>query len=349
MSRAAAIALAVIAAALVPTATLSAARFALPIPLGLTEPDIPADDPLTTEKIALGKRLFNDPRLSADRQTSCARCHSPAHDFAGIAPLDRDAMRRPLRRHTPSIINSGYLTSIGWDGRFRSLEEQALEPFHDWGDMGIDVDTALDRIDSDSSYPQAFQDAFGRKADTTTLARAIAAFERSLLSGDTRFDRFLFGDDPGALTRDERAGYDVFTGRGRCINCHDIFHPSLNPLGGGIALFSDHRFHNLGVGLRNAIMTDPGRYEITRDPEDWGAFKTPSLRNIALRPPYMHDGSLKSLTDVVEFYDRGGNKNGNIADGITRLYLTPEEKHELVAFLGSLTDRRLELKQRPGR
>jgi len=172
--------------------------------------------------------------------------------------------------------------------------------------------------------------------DVACLTRSIAAFERTLISANSRFDQYLFGDRREVLTTEERGGWELFAGRAACIDCHDVFHRDVNPLGGAYATFSDERFHNLGIGYHDGAMNDPGRYETTRDPEDFGAFKTPMLRNVSRTAPYMHDGSLASLEDVIEFYNRGGNKNPNQSAGLKPLFLSASDKASLVAFLRAL-------------
>jgi cytochrome c peroxidase len=311
--------------------------YPLLIPLGLIEPDVPLNDPLTVEKVDLGKRLFFETRLSASGKMSCATCHDPQRAFSEAKPISTNAIGLAMRRNAPSILNSGFLPTFGWDGKFRSLEQQALDPFHTWSDMGLDIDAALDKLDTDPAYRRMFAAAFGSEISTSTFARAIAAYERSLVSGDSRFDRYLFGGESTALTEMEKEGFDIFINQANCLNCHDVFHPVTNPLGARIATFTDHRFHNLGVGYNGNSMQDTGRYEITRDPGDWGAFKTPSLRNVALTAPYMHDGSLATLEEVVAFYNRGGTANPNLAPGMKPLYLTPHQREALVAFLRTLT------------
>jgi cytochrome c peroxidase len=319
---------------------------AIDIPLGLIEPDVPLDEPITAPKVELGKRLFFDKRLSLNEKVSCASCHDPNHGFAEPRAVSLSANGEGQRRNAPSLLNTGFLPALMWDGRFRSLEAQAREPFTKWGDMGIEIDEALERIDRDTQYVELFRRAFGSSPTAGTLARALATFERTLVSGNTRFDRYLYGREEGALTPLEKDGWKVFVNHGSCITCHDVFHRSVNPLGGRLALLTDLRFHNLGVGYSRGMMRDTGRFEVTRDPEDWGAFKTPSLRNIALTAPYMHDGSIGSLVEVVEFYDRGCTPNPNLSPGLRPLYLTKAQKRALVAFLGSLTDPKLERPRR---
>jgi cytochrome c peroxidase len=203
--------------------------------------------------------------------------------------------------------------------------------------MGQTAEEALTVVLADREYRADFEKAFKQEATVESMAIALASFERTLVSGDSRFDRFLYGSEQTALTPEEKKGLDIFSTRAGCLNCHDVFHPRFNALGGGVALFTDFRFHNLGVGYKSGRFKDPGRYGWSRDPNEWGAFRTPPLRNLTLTAPYMHDGSLKTLEEVVEFYDRGGNSNPNISPSIHPLYLTSEEKRLLVVFLKTLT------------
>ncbi|TQV88700.1 cytochrome-c peroxidase [Aliikangiella coralliicola] len=316
-------------------------EYLIEIPVGLIEPDIPLNNKLSKLKIELGKKIFFDKRLSSSSKFSCATCHDPTHGFAEKRSISINSKGELLERNSPSVLNTGYQATLSWDGRFKSLEEQALNPFTKNGDMGIEIEDAINKIDSFHDYDGLFETAFGKKVDTLGLAQSLASFQRSLISANSRFDDYLFNGNKKALTKSELDGYEIFIGKGSCIACHDIFHPSVNSLGGGIALFTDHRFHNLGVGYKNGKMTDTGRYWVTRKKEDWGAFKTPILRNVALTPPYMHDGSLESLFDVVEFYNKGGNPNPNIAPGIRPLLLNEIEINSLVSFLRALTDENL--------
>ncbi len=209
--------------------------------------------------------------------------------------------------------------------------------FGPYGDMGVSMGDALERIADTQSYKEGCAAAYHSSVTSACVTQAIATFERSLVSANSRFDSFLYGGDKAALSDQEKRGWEIFSGRGACIDCHDVFHPEVNPLGGAYATFSDERFHNLGVGYHGGRMSDAGRYEVTRDPDDFGAFKTPMLRNVSRTAPYMHDGSLKSLEDVVEFYNKGGIANRNQTSGIKPLYLTAEEKKSLVAFLKALS------------
>lgn len=309
------------------------------IPVGLIEPDIPIDNPITKEKVSLGKKIFFDKRLSSSSRTSCATCHNPNNGFAENKPKSFTDNGNRLERNAPSVLNSGYLATVNWDGRFSSLEDQISQPFSLEGDMGIEIGRAIEIIESSEDYDGLFESVFGRPVDRNAMADSLASFQRSLISANSRFDDYLFSGDEDALTLSEKKGYELFIGKASCIACHDIFHPSVNSLGGGIALFSDHRFHNLGVGYKNGRMSDMGRYWVTRRKDDWGAFKTPILRNVALTSPYMHDGSLPTLRSVIEFYNDGGIPNPNIAPGLRPLFLADSEIDDLVAFLRSLTDK----------
>lgn len=304
--------------------------------LGLYAPDVPADNAITPARVALGERFFFDPRLSKSRTLSCASCHQPEHAYAdprAFSPPDGTPARR---RNATSVLNTGHRRTLGWEGHAQTLEKQVVLSFGPYGDMGISLADALTAASKDPAYVRGCRAAYQSAVDTACLTRAIATFERSLTSAGSRFDRFLFGGDRTVLNEQERLGWSLFSGRGACIDCHDVFHPEVNPLGGAYATFSDERFHNLGVGYHEGRMIDPGRYETTRDPVTFGAFKTPMLRNVSQTAPYMHDGSLATLDDVIDFYNRGGMPNPNVSTGIKPLYFTAEEKAALVAFLRAL-------------
>lgn len=328
--------------AVVATATVAQPiSYALYRPLGLIEPDIPLDRPLTKEVVALGRKLFSDPRLSASGRTSCASCHNPNYGFADPRILSIQDNGVATKRHAQSVLNSGFLPTTTWDGKWRTLEEQVRDTFQRNGDMGHEIENAVNVLAANPEYIGLFAAAFGEKPSGDKLAIAIAQFERSLVSGDSPFDKHVFGGDKNALNNEQQAGLRLFTSKAGCINCHDVFHPNFNPLGGGTALFTDFRFHNLGVGYQFNRFGDVGRFRVTRDPTDLGAFRTPSLRNVALRPPYMHDGSLASLEEVVDFYNKGGIVNPNISPSIRPLYLDGVEKRQLVAFMKALSDTKL--------
>lgn len=275
-------------------------------------------------KIALGKFLFFDKRLSADGSVSCASCHDPRFAFTDGARVSEGIGGQEGTRNAPTVINSSKSSSQFWDGRAVTLEEQALGPMINPIEMG-NTHQAVERMLANvAGYRELFMRAFGSFAPRIEqVGQAIAAFERTVVSENSPFDRFRAGDT-SALTPRQQRGMDVFFGKGNCISCHK--EPN----------FNDGRFHNLGVeaGKQNP---DTGRSAITSEATDLSRFKTPSLRDVALTAPYMHDGSLASLEAVVEFYDRGGNPAPNVSTRIKPLALTAEEKHDLVSFLRALT------------
>lgn len=284
--------------------------------------------------IGLGRRLFFDPRLSASGETSCASCHDPAVAFSGRVTVD--SFRRVVGRKSPSLVNVAFAPILTWDGRFLTLEEQALQPIIDPNEMNSSVEAVLRVLERDSMYVRQFRAAFGAAPNKQRMLTALAEYQRSLIAGNSPFDRYLFGGDEAAVSAEVKRGYRVFL-KANCIQCHELFHESVHPLGGGEALFTDFAFHNLGVGFRDGAMSDVGRYQVTAELGDWGAFKTPTLRNASLTAPYMHDGSLLSLKDVVVFYNNGGIPNPGLDPAIEPLHLSNVEMDELVAFLESLT------------
>jgi cytochrome c peroxidase len=291
-----------------------------PPPLGL---DLylpaPADNPFTVEKQALGERLFAEARLSADGRTSCASCHQPQRAFTDGRRVSRGVFGRSGRRNVPSILNRGYGTSFFWDGRAATIEDQVRQAIAGRQDLGLPVSVAAERLSGDASYAAAFEAAFAEPVSADGMVQAIATFVRSARSGGSPVDRFVAGD-LAALSPGARRGYALFTGTARCSRCH------AGPL------FTDEEFHNTGVSWGR----DGGRFEVTRVPQDRGRFKTPSLRNLPLTAPYMHDGSLDSLEDVVEFYDGGGGANPNLDAAIRSLRLSAVERADLVSFLRAL-------------
>jgi cytochrome c peroxidase len=287
--------------------------------------------------VFLGQKLFFDTRLSGTGATACASCHDPGYAFAEPRPVSVSDSRQLGRRNAPSLLDVGFLPTLMWDGRFRTLEHQALSPFQR-GEMGIGVDHAVQRVSSDPQYVQLFRAALGRRPTADGLARALAAFQRTLISPPSRVDRFLIYNEPAILTSLEQHGFYVFTQRAPCSNCHQLF--PLRPDGKVYSrpLLTDFRFHNLGIGYRFGGFADTGRYGLSHLIAEWGAFRTPSLRNSARTPPYMHDGSLATLEDVVEFYSAGGQPNPNLSPLIRPLFLDGYEKAALVAFLRALSD-----------
>ncbi len=294
------------------------------LPLGLAAlPAEPADNPMTEAKIKLGKRLFSDPILSADGKVACATCHQPDHAFASPARVATGVSGRTGRRNVPSLFNRGYGTYFFWDGRATTLEQQVIGPITSPLEMGSRMDTVMERLRTRDDYRQAFHEAFSSSITQDTLVRALATYERSLLLGNSRVDRFRAGA-VDALNEHERHGLWLYESRGGCWRCHS------GPT------FSDEEFHNTGVGW-NAQPPDWGRYEVTRKDRDRGRFKTPGLRGLARTAPYMHDGSLASLEDVVAFYNRGGNPNPNLDPILKPLELSDQDLLDLVAFLRALS------------
>jgi cytochrome c peroxidase len=284
--------------------------------------------------IALGRQLFFDAGLSGRGHTACATCHHPDYAYGDPRPVSISDDGQPGLRNAPSLLNVGFRPHLMWDGRFGSLEEQVFGPFRRDGEMGIGIEEAAARISGNPNYRLQFFNAFGRPPSPDGIAQAVAAFERTLVIGNSRFDRFMLGRDERALSPLERLGFEIFTGRGRCASCHAIFTPNVS----AFPLFSDFRFRNIGIGFGRDGFRDAGRAAITFADEDYGSFRTPSLRNVAVTGPYMHDGSLRTLEDVVAFYDAGGQPNPNQNPILRPLYLNEQEKVGLVAFLHSLTE-----------
>ncbi len=300
-----------------------------PALLGLPAVPYPAGNPPAPEKIALGKKLFFDARLSANGKMSCSTCHDPAQSFAtNVRPSNPGNDGFPLRRNTPTIVNAAFEAELLWNGAMKSLEALAWAPILAADEMAnASVTDVVQRVASLPDYAGRFERAFaGQGPGKDTLAQALASFERSIVSGGSRFDRWWFGGERDAVSDEERRGALLFMFRAGCAQCHKIDEKH--------ALFADGKYHNVGVGS-----SDPGRQEVSGEEADRGKFRTPSLRNVALTQPYMHDGSLKTLEDVVDLYDRGGNATPNKAEWIFPLTLSPEDKRALVAFLKTLTGR----------
>ncbi|MCR6108773.1 cytochrome-c peroxidase [Bacillus sp. A301a_S52] len=286
-------------------------------PLG--DMEIPEDNPMTEETIELGKTLFFDPRLSGDNSLSCASCHIPALGYGDGKPLFEgfDGVEGP--RNTPTIINSGYYTSLFWDGRADSLESQALGPIESEIEMNQDLDKLVVQLSEIDGYVEKFENAFNDDITVENIGKALAAFQRTIVIDDTPFDAFLAGDYD-ALTEEEIKGMELFAGEASCITCHTG--PNL----------SDDNFHNIGMET-----DDKGRYDVTGEDADVGAFRTPGLYGIDHRGPYMHNGSIETLEDVIDYYDRGGDDHPNKSALMQELNLTNDEKEALHAFLLALS------------
>lgn len=332
-------------------------KLPLGIPHDLYQFLMPKDNPSTPEKIALGKELFFETRLSADGSVSCATCHARDKAFVDRFPTSKGIHAQFGKRNAPTVLNSLFQQTFFLDGRAPTLEEQAKLPIVNPIEMGMKDGAAVaQKLASIPEYASEFQSVFHRAVTYEDIGRAIAAFERTLLSADSPFDRFMAGDEK-SLNGSERRGWSLFNGKGRCMSCHGF--SATQPF------FTDNRFHNIGIAAHKAnfidlafqarhivelgnlkqidelaIQTDMselGRFLVTKNYADTGAFKTSGLRNIALTAPYMHDGSLPTLWDVIDHYNKGGIQNPFLDGGIQRLGLTEREIDDLVAFLGSLT------------
>lgn len=306
---------------------------AIKAPLGLPPVPIPPDNPPTAETIALGRRLYYDPILSGDNTVSCATCHSPQFGFADPKPVSEGVGKKTGTRNSPPVMNAAYFTVQFWDGRSPSLEKQAEGPVQNPVEMANTLSTVEDRLNADPSYREQFAKAWGPKPITYEMVeKSIASFERTVIVGNSPFDRWKYGHDEKAVDASVKRGFIVFTSKkkGNCAVCHLV--------GDTYALFTDNKFHNIGVGVDLGKITDPGLFEVTHNEADRGKFKTPSLRNIAQSAPYMSDGSLKDLKQVIDFYIGAGNSNPNLDKEIHVLdFLTGQERSDLQAFLNSLT------------
>lgn len=294
------------------------------IPLGLPPFTSPAANPYNPAKAELGRYLYFDRRLSADETLSCASCHDPKFAFTDGAATSTGIRGQKGGRSAPTIINRAYAQSQFWDGRAPSLEEQAKGPMANPIEMGNTHDAIVAHLKNVAGYRPMFAKAFGSEEITIDrIAMAIACFERTVLSGNAPYDRYKRGRK-SAMTPAQVRGMSVFFDKARCDRCHEGPNFTLN------------MYANLGVGADKPD-PDAGRYAVTHNPRDWGAFKTPTLREIEHTAPYMHDGSLKTLEEVVEFYDKGGIPNKNLDEQIKPLRLTAQEKSDLVAFLKALS------------
>ncbi len=283
---------------------------------------VPPDNPQTSLKILLGKQLYFDTRLSEDNTVSCATCHDPALGWSDKGPTSVGIKGQRGGRRAPPVSNSAFNDLQFWDGRAPSLEEQAKGPIINPVEMGNTHEVMVKTVDNIPGYVEQFKKVFGTETvNVDQVAQVIAAFERTVITTDSPFDRFVKGDTK-ALTDLEKRGLEIFNGKGHCTACHWGGH------------FSDERFHNLGVVPADVTKPDEGRFVVTKNPNDKGAFKTPTIRDVELRAPYMHNGSEKTLEDVVELYDKGGRTGDpNLDPLIVPLGLTKEEKNALVAFM----------------
>ncbi len=295
------------------------AEYKLKMPPGLQEQAayIPGDNPLTPEKIAFGKQLFWDKRWSFSGTVACVSCHPPGHGWSDPLQFSTHANGKPTPRHSPTIVNRLFSDRQLWTGLRPSLEEQALKDSNRTDEMIVKTLGAI------PAYQEQHRKVFGTDLNPDGVAKAIAAYVRAILSGNSSYDRFQAGDK-SAMSPAAQRGLALYAGKARCIRCHTGFN------------FTDEGYHNIGVGM-DKENPDLGRYNVTKSEADRGAFKTPTLRDVAGRGPYMHDGSQKTLEEVVAFYNRGGHKNAWLSKEIQPLSLTGEEQSDLVAFLRALT------------
>ena len=292
-------------------------------PLGLLPLNWPADNPYTAAKAELGKLLYFDRRLSADNSVSCASCHDPKYGYTDGAPVSTGMKGQKGGRSAPTVINRAYSLNQFWDGRAATLEEQAKGPIQNPIEMGETHVNVVNKLLAVKGYRAMFLKSFGTEDFTIDhMAKAIATFERTLLSGNSPYDQYKAGNKK-ALTAGQVRGMDVFFNKAKCDQCHE-----------GIN-FTSNAYHNIGVGM-DKPNPDEGRSGVTKNPAEYGAFKTPTLRDIARTAPYMHDGSLTTLDKVVDYYDKGGNPNKNLDSAIKKLNLTEQDKKDLEAFLRSL-------------
>jgi cytochrome c peroxidase len=330
------------------------------VPVAATRAN-PTDNPQTPEKIALGEKLFFDGRLSADGTVACSTCHDPAHAFTDARPTSIGIKGRAGQRNAPTVLNALYNKTQFWDGRAKTLEDQAALPIVNPSEMGQpSLDDAVKRIAAVEEYSDAFRNVFGRAPNSTDLVRAIAAYERTQFSFDAPFDRFINGDQ-NAIDDSAKRGWEIFNTRGRCNKCHALSDKKRDP-----TFFMDHDFHNIGIGIirhnvvalackaqklidsgnpidvdQAAIQSDLsvlGRFLITKKGPDTAAFKTPGLRNVVMTAPYFHDGSQATLWDVMDHYNKGdGLNNPYLDEDIQPLALTETDIDDVVAFMASLT------------
>ncbi|OAI05330.1 cytochrome c peroxidase [Methylomonas methanica] len=331
-------------------------------PLGLPTLPVPKDNPLTPAKIALGRKLFFDRRLSLNNTFSCAICHIPEQGFSNNEMTTAVGIEgRSVRRNSPSLYNVGYAQLLFHDGRENSLEQQAWGPLLAHNEMANpSIGYVVDKLKASADYRGLFEKAFNKGPTMETIGQALASYQRTLNAADSPFDRWYFGKQKGALSEPAQRGFALFTGKAACSTCHTI--------GDKSALFTDQKRHNTGIGYTESMQKSPekqrvqvapgvfvdvnsdnlkglntekandlGYYEISQNPADRWAYKTPSLRNVALSAPYMHNGSLPTLAEVVKFYNQGGAANENLSPLLKPLGLSEQESADLVVFLEALS------------
>jgi cytochrome c peroxidase len=362
-------ALALLVVALASGTAIGAQEIEIAVPEGVLPPEVPENNPLTDAKVALGRKLYFDTRISTDGTVACATCHDPRHGFTdGRGDKTSKGVGGQLgTRNSPTVLNAAFLSDQFWDGRAGTLEDQAKQPLTNPIEHGFKDEAAVAaKLRELTEYAPLFEAAFGSKEiSVERFSEAVASFERTLVSLDAPIDRFMAGDKK-AISESAQRGWELFNGKARCNTCHGYV--------GAFPLFTDEDFHNLGVGteridapggsnekddfeavarkgagavaagkdldvlvLTNVQASELGRFVVTKEPKHIGAFKTPQLRNIGLTAPYMHDGSEPTLEKVIELYDRGGNQNPFIDGGMRPLNLTAREKADLVELMKTFT------------
>ena len=293
-------------------------------PLGLPSVEWPKNNPYSAAKAELGRYLYFDKRLSSDGTVSCATCHDPKYGYTDGAPVSTGIRGQKGSRSAPTVINRAFSLAQFWDGRAATIEEQAKGPIANPIEMGNTHEAAAAAIAKIQGYRPMFVKAFGSDpVDIDRIAMAIATFERTVLSGNAPYDRYKKGDK-NAMAPEQVRGMSVFFDKAKCDRCHENSNFTLNA------------YAIIGIGM-DKPEPDLGRYVMTKDPRDWGVFKIPTLREIEHTAPYMHDGSLKTLEEVVDYYDQGGYANKNLDANIRKLNLTDQDKKDLVAFLKALS------------
>jgi len=305
----------------------AATPYKLTVPLGLDDDVaqyVPTDNPVTGEKVELGKLLFFDPRLSRDNTISCASCHKPELAWTDVSKLSTGIDSQLSTLNSMTLVNRIYGRAQLWHGKFPTLEAQALNPLFKAVRMGMpSTEAEIAKLKAIEGYREQFQKVFCTDVTLDSVAKAIAAFERTFLSGNSPADRYDYGGDEQAISESAKRGLAVFQGKGRCTRCHSGFN------------FSDEEFHNLGIDWDRELV-NLGRYRVDQHPGTVGNFKTPTLREIARTAPYMHDGRFATLEEVVDLYDQGGIRNPHLSNLIIPLGLTTDEKKELVEYMKAL-------------
>ena len=302
-------------------------------PVGPLPPvTVPANNPQTAAKVELGRKLYFDPRLSGNNWISCATCHNPVLGFTdGLPRMLGGPASKEGGRNSPTIINSAYNELQFWDGRAATLEEQALGPIQNPNEMFETLDNVVKKLSGIPGYLKAFKEVFGTGVTADVIAKAIAAFERTIVFANSPFDKYTLGDEH-AMSESAKRGMNLFNNKAECIKCHNG--PN----------FTDNKFHNIGVPADGPLKEDLGRYNVTKVEADKGAFKTSTLRNIAETGPYMHNGFFPTLFEVVQFYNGGGGRSENKSSLIHGLNLTGQEAADLIEFMKALTGELVQIK-----